>query len=316
MAGHQIEWTGRIDDANDEDSMRWHQKMLSLDLNSEPTKPEPGFCFLGFCSDVGVKRNLGRPGTAKGPASIRGELANLPYGFTARPNLYDAGNIYPEGDDLEAAQMQLAKAVKKIKQLGLFPIVLGGGHEVSHGHYQGLKDHFGRHLGIMNMDAHFDLRPYKNGSSSGTMFRQIADECVRDNAVFEYFPIGIQTYANTPALFKTAKALNCDYILAKDINEAVLADIYERLDDFINRQRHIYLTFDTDVVSSAYAPGVSAPQPFGLNPEISLKIVKHILKSNKVAAFDFVEVSPRFDDDHQTAKLVAVMIYAMINTLS
>ena len=30
-------------------------------------------------------------------------------------------------------------------------------------------------MGIINFDAHFDLRPYDNGPSSGSMFRQIAD---------------------------------------------------------------------------------------------------------------------------------------------
>lgn len=316
IPGKNIQWKGRVDDPNDPDSFRWHQIIKPLDLNENIQTIEAGFCLLGFCSDEGVKRNFGRTGTAKGPKSIRAELANLPYGFTSKPHLYDAGNIYPEEDQLEDAQQRLSLAIKKIKNMGLFPIVLGGGHEIAYGHYHGLKMHLNTHPAIINMDAHFDLRPYKKGGSSGTMFLQIADDCKAENTEFSYLPIGIQTYANTASLFKKANDLGVKYILAKNVIEKSLPDIYEHIDAFTFSQKHLYLTFCTDVISSAFAPGVSATQPFGLNPEISLKIIKHILKSGKVEGIDFAEVSPRFDDDHQTAKLVAVMIYAIINSLS
>lgn len=67
--------------------------------------------------------------------------------------------------------------------------------------------------------------------------------------------------------------------------------------------------------NSAYAPGVSSIQPFGLNPEVVLKFLKQIFKTKKVVCFDIAEVSPRFDHDNNTAKLAAVIIYAIINTL-
>ena len=45
-------------------------------------------------------------------------------------------------------------------------------------------------LGIVNFDAHFDLRPYDMGNSSGTMFRQMADVCRAEGTPYHYFPIG------------------------------------------------------------------------------------------------------------------------------
>jgi formiminoglutamase len=78
----------------------------------------------------------------------------------------------------------------------------------------------------------------------------------------------------------------------------------------------IYLTMCLDVFSSAFAPGVSAPQPFGLHPEIVMSLMKYVLLFKKVIHFDIAEISPRFDNDNQTAKLAAIFIYALINTLS
>ncbi|MDQ7861898.1 arginase family protein [Peribacillus frigoritolerans] len=45
-------------------------------------------------------------------------------------------------------------------------------------------------IGILNIDAHFDLRSYEEITSSGTMFKQILDH---DHQV-SYLPIGIQRY--------------------------------------------------------------------------------------------------------------------------
>ncbi|MCK8828275.1 arginase family protein [Natroniella acetigena] len=39
------------------------------------------------------------------------------------------------------------------------------------------KEEYDPKIGIINFDAHFYLRPYPNGGNSGTMFRQIADQC-------------------------------------------------------------------------------------------------------------------------------------------
>ena len=93
-----------------------------------------------------------------------------------------------------------------------------------------------------------------------------------------------------------------------------ISKVFAGINNFISGKDHIYLTICADVFSSAYAPGVSAPQPFGLHPEIVLKLIKHIISSGKVISCDIAEVSPRFDEDNRTSKLAAVTIFAIINT--
>ena len=104
--------------------------------------------------------------------------------------------------------------------------------------------------------------------------------------------------------------------MAKDTNDADLAPVKQKIDAFLSGNDSIYVTICADVFSSAFAPGVSAPQPFGLQPETVLRLLKHVLNSGKVVTFDFAEVSPRFDSDDNTAKLAAVFVYALVNTLA
>jgi formiminoglutamase len=292
--------------------------MQFLDLTKPLRKVERmSFCFLGFKSDEGVKRNLGRTGAKYGPDSIRKQMANLPSYFNFDVNMFDAGNIICE-DDLEEAQILLADAVYKILSAGMFPVLLGGGHEIAYGHYKGLykyfKDNNKELPHIVNVDAHFDLRPYHNGVSSGTMFHQIADMNKENGEKFKYLVIGIQQSANTKSLFNRADRLGTNYILCKDIRNKSEEIIFSKIDELI-KDKNTYLTVCTDVFSSAVAPGVSAPQPFGMFPEIGLKIIKHIVINSNLISFDIAEVAPRFDDDEQTAKLASILIFSLLNTI-
>lgn len=323
---HPSSWSGRMDDRKDIDSFRWHQLIEFIDFQKTDMKPIPegdrGFCFLGYCCDRGVKENLGRVGSDRAPSFIRKELSNHPRSFDEHTHLLDGGNITCSEDDQAQVSLELSTLVEKILELNLFPIVLGGGHDLAYGHYRGIRralDKEGKaqpRLGILSFDAHFDLRPYETGPSSGSMFAQVADENAQNNSELSLLYLGIQKTGNTLALFKRAEEIGAEYIFAKDIEDSTLPEIMKKLDGFIAKNEHIYLTICADVFSSAYAPGVSAPQPFGLHPEIGLKLIKHVVESKKVISFDIAEVLPRFDEDNRTAKLAAIIIFAVINKLS
>lgn len=312
-------WNGRIDDEKDYDAFRWHQIIKPINLFETKEKCLKGFGLLGFCCDKGVQRNLGRKGTSKAPNSIRKEMANLPCSFSQETNIYDCGNIVSKGAELEDLQEILARAAYKMLKLGLFPIILGGGHEIAYGHYLGIERYLSEqkneNLGIFNLDAHFDMRPYKNGPSSGTMFAQIADRCETQCKEFNYMVAGIQQYGNTVSLFKKADKLDVKYLMARDISRDTMFSVGQDIVRFTKKPSKIYLTLCSDVISSAYAPGVSAPQPFGLHPEIILKLIKTLIQSGKVMSFDIAEVSPRFDEDNRTSKLAAIIVFAVINSV-
>jgi len=315
-----------VDDESDPDSFRWHQVVVPLDLLSIEHRPhavnESGICFLGFCCDEGVRRNLGRTGAALAPAIIRREMSDFPNIFNGRAKIFDAGDIHCDERDLESAQEAVGQAVNMILNLDLFPILIGGGHEITYGHYNGIsrflrdRNPTGNPLiGIVNFDAHFDMRPYDNGPNSGTTFLQLADLCRGQQLPFSPFYFGIQKYCNTVTLFKKADELKARHVLAKDMTEANETRICRMLNRFIRNQDYLYVTICADVFSSAFAPGVSSPQPFGLLPEMVLFYLKQVLRSGIVVSFDIAEVSPRFDDDNRTAKLAAIVIFAVITTL-
>jgi formiminoglutamase len=307
-------WRGRIDSATDPLSFRYHQnvrlaELTNLTIDNSATK---SFGIIGFRCDEGVKRNNGRSGAEDAPDKIKMALAKLPWHLSAEANLYDVGNIKCEEGRMEEAQQELGKAVAKLFEKKVIPIILGGGHETAYGHYLGVRESIGPEakLGIINIDAHFDMRPYDEQSSSGTMFKQILDSDPNSS----YFVAGIQPAGNTLSLFETAKRHRVHYILEEELTIGEMERIQGQICAFAARQDYIMLTLCTDSISSAYAPGVSAPSPFGLEPKTVRSLIRYIVSSKKLLSFDLSEVNPSCDENNKTVTLAAHLIYdAMMN---
>jgi formiminoglutamase len=304
-------WQGRKDTINAE---RFYQKIIFPQQQMDLITKEKKTIFIGFASDAGVRRNLGRPGAKLGPDQIKTQLAKLPCALNK--NFFDLGNIICKEDELEIAQAQFANLISFCHQQGHQTIAFGGGHEIAWPHYQGLTPHYTK-LGIINFDAHFDLRPYEinQPGTSGTPFSQIAAYCKENNQDFNYCCLGIQRMGNTPSLFQRAAELNVRYMTAESLNEHSLAWHLAFLDDFMLNLDHIYLTLCLDVLAESFAPGVSAPQPLGLTPWQILPLLKYIIQSGKVVGFDIAELSPPLDQEQKTARLAALFIAELLHII-
>ncbi|NKI25295.1 formimidoylglutamase [Arenibacter sp. 6A1] len=309
-------WTGRTSDQKH----YLHEKVSLCNLEKDTTFPDADqtFAILGYACDEGVGRNQGRTGAVKGPDAIRQQLAKMSNHLGEEIALLDVGTIgCPEGN-MEEAQTSLAKTVSQLLAKNTFPILLGGGHDIAYGHYNGIKKFLatkGKNatLGIINFDAHFDLRSNENGNNSGTPFYQISRDCKRENTKFKYMCLGIRKDANIKTLFDTAKELNVSYIEQQHFNLHHLSNTKNKLERFIRGVDYIYTTIDLDGFASAYAPGVSAASPMGFSPDMVLECLENIIDSKKMISLDIAEMNPTYDPDHQTAKLAASLIHFVMH---
>lgn len=270
--------------------------------------------ILGFGSDAGILRNLGRPGARLGPDKLKTQLAKLPF-YSQLPCL-DLGNVLCEGDALEQAQSTFAACIDQCHRARQLTLGFGGGHEIAWAHFQGLASHY-PNLGIINVDAHFDLRPWVSGqaATSGTPFSQMAAFYEERNQDFHYCCLGIQRHGNTPLLFERAEALQASYLTAETMHERSLSSQIAFLDAFLDRHEHIYLSICMDVFAASLAPGVSAPQPLGLFPWQLLPLLKYLVQSGKVVGMDIAELSPPLDEGDKTANLAAMLVAELLSVM-
>ncbi|MGG0643190.1 formimidoylglutamase [Sporosarcina gallistercoris] len=304
-------WSGRIDDVTNRAAFRLHQAMQ---LNApKESATSPTCALIGFSSDEGVRRNNGRVGAANAPDSLRIELAKLPWRQPANHHIVDLGTISCEDGKLEEAQRELGQTVYESLTANHIPVILGGGHETAFGHYLGVREFAGPEakIGVINIDAHFDLRSYSQQPSSGTMFKQMLD--LNENT--SYYVLGIQEFGNTQLLFDEADRLGVSYITERQLEELPVEQIYTQLHQFIATQDYIMLTLCSDVLDAAAAPGVSAPSPFGLSPKQVRELIRMVASARKTLSFDISEINPLLDEDGRTVKLGAYLANEAIVSL-
>lgn len=313
-------WTGRHDGDGPEFA-RWHQVVRVLDQESragapiDPATGAPRVALVGFASDEGVRRNQGRPGAAQGPTALRRALA--PLALHRDLSIVDAGDVIVEDGDLESAQAVLGQVVAGLLDAGHLVVVLGGGHESAYGSALGRASSVQlapRRVGVLNLDAHFDLRDAPQ-ATSGTPFAQMAGDDEAAGRDFLYAALGISQDANTAALFAAADALGGLYLLDKDCQPSRSEGTAAFVAGFLDGVEAVHLSVDLDVLPAAVAPGVSAPAAFGVPLEVLLSVGERVAASGRLAVVDIVELCPPLDQDGRTARAAARLISSLVHAL-
>jgi formiminoglutamase len=302
-------WNGRYDGDGAEHRRWWQAVTPYVGATATAAAPNPAV-LLGFCSDEGVRRNKGRTGAAAAPAAIRAALGPLAFHLD-RP-VADAGDVVVSGSGLEAGQERAGQAVTAMLDGGHLTVVLGGGHETAYASYLGVAGSAavqeGRRLGVLNLDAHFDLRDEPE-PSSGTPFLQMARAEAAAGRDFRYAVVGISEPNNTRALFDTAQKLGVRYLLDEDCGAERVRDFVA---GFLAEVDALYLTIDLDVLPAAVAPGVSAPAAYGVPLAVISAVCRQVARSGKLLHLDVAELNPGFDIDGRTAKVAARLVETLL----
>lgn len=311
-------WTGRHDGDSPEHRRWWQavqpctpQALAEAAVAAEAQGAGRPAVLLGFASDEGVRRNKGRVGAAAAPNAIRAALG--PLAFHLGRDVFDAGDVTVElGEevapgDLEGGQERCGELITSMLDAGALTVTLGGGHETAYASYLGVVDServAGSRVGVLNLDAHFDLRA-EDRASSGTPFLQMARAEAAAGRTLEYAVVGISRPNNTLALFRRADELGVRYLLDEYATRETAESFVE---DFLSGLDAVYLTIDLDVLPAAVAPGVSAPAALGVPLEVIVAVVRRVVASGKLVHADLAELNPSYDVDGRTARVAARLV--------
>ncbi|AFP31026.1 formimidoylglutamase [Marinobacter sp. BSs20148] len=308
------DWHGRFDPEDGDESIRWHQRVVTQ--AGADKQAQSG--LIGFASDAGIARNKGRIGAAQGPFVLRDQLKNLAW-HGGNSQVVDFGTVTVDDGRLEAGQTALAAAVSRALPKVARLLVVGGGHETAWGTFNGLIQAFdpaSTRIGIINLDAHFDLRKVgEQGPSSGTPFYQMAERLGADD--FHYCCLGVSRTSNTPALFQRADDLGVSYMEDWQMQPDRMSDIKQRLRTFCESLDLIYLTIDLDVLPHYQAPGVSAPAARGVPLIVVEGIIDEILSivpflRHGMPLVEMCELNPIYDVSGMTARTAALLANTLL----
>lgn len=249
--------------------------------------------IVGAPDDRGVAIVGGRVGASGGPAAIRRTLLEQGGGsFT------DEGNI-PVLETQGKTYQALHQKVRGLHGEGKFPVLLGGGHDLSFGSLSGFLDVYPGG-GIVNIDPHLDARPVleEGKYSSGSAYRLLLERGLLEGRQLMEF--GFQMQSNQPA--------NFEYLKSKGVQLVPWPADIEALKLFAQSVPALAVSFDMDSIREDFAPGVSAPAKTGYTAEEALALIHAVKQFTNLKQFEIMETNPRFDPDGRTVKLAATLL--------
>jgi len=191
------------------------------------------FVILGIPEDIGPRANLGNGGADLGFVAFLKRFLNLQANpFIDGSNIWVLGEIHCEDLQQQSqklnvkdpAQLALLRAccaevdervtpvVQAIFAAGLFPIVIGGGHNNALPILQALSQHTGTAVNAVNLDPHCDFRLLE-GRHSGNGFSYAKAQQWLDR----YFVVGLHELKNAAAALSQMQQAGVGFCSYQDL---------------------------------------------------------------------------------------------------
>ena len=248
-------------------------------------------------------------GTARGPGAILmasqqlerwdGFSEPLVAGIKTRPFVDCAG-------DIATIFARLEEVVEAVLDESGIPVVLGGEHTVSLAPIRVLQRSCLEPIGIVQLDAHADLRDSFEGSpfSHACVMRRAIEECG-----CRLFQFGVRALCREEIAARLSYGV--DHLDGRAIAATKLADFVLPADF----PQNIYLTLDVDGLDPSVIGATGTPVPGGPGWYQTLTFLERALAGRKVLGFDLVELAPR-KGDHASDFAAAQLIYAVMGIIT
>lgn len=196
---------------------------------------------------------------------------------------------------------RIATATHAIAEHGKLPVAIGGEHTVTFGVIKGLLDAGVTDLGIVQIDAHADLRDRYEGDplSHASVMRR----CV--NLGIPLYQLGIRAYCEEEIRARE------DYgVHYRDAEELVPEQIgaITLPEDF---PRNVFFTLDIDGMDPSVFPSTGTPVPGGLGWYQTLGLFESVCRQRRIVGFDVMEFAP-IPGFHAYDFAAALLVYKMM----
>lgn len=224
-------------------------------------------------------------GTSKGPFAIleaSDQLERLCFGVEpCQEGVFTEPGVDCSGP-LPEVMERLSERTYNAVKAGKIPVTIGGEHSLTYGAVKGVERALGRSIGVVQIDAHADLRKaYQNEKHShASVMQLLGDEGTR------LAQFGVRALCREEVdrrIELNVFHIDAEELYLGNINEVKLPD------DF---PEDIYVSYDLDGLDPSQMPATGTPVPGGLSYFQSIHIVKSALRGRNLVGVDVVELAP------------------------
>ncbi|MNJ91625.1 Formimidoylglutamase [compost metagenome] len=243
-------------------------------------------------------------GCGLAPDYFRSQFYSLNEGaFTTR--IVDLGNI-KAGASISDTYVAVKTVVAELIKLDIVPVIIGGGQDLTYAQYLAYES-LEQKVDLVVVDSKFDLDEEDQeglAAKSDTYLNKILLH--QPNYLFNFSNVGYQTYyVNQDSL----KVMNKLYFDAHRLGE--FSDDITLTEPIIRNASMI--SFDIGAIRSSDAGANANAGPNGFYGEQACAITRYAGMSDKLTSIGFYEFNPAFDQNGQTAMLLAQMVWYFVD---
>ena len=225
-------------------------------------------------------------GTAKGPRAILNASEQLEtWDGQSNPSALGIHTCKPVNCNGEASVVidNIAKTIQHILEAGSMPIVLGGEHTVTYGVIKGYLDAGITDFGVVQIDAHADLRDAYEGNllSHASVMRRICDEGI------PLYQLGVRAYCEEEKSIRESNEniyfCDADELVPNHIQQIKLPSEFPK---------KVFFTLDIDGMDPSVFPSTGTSVPGGLEWYQTLSLFESVAKQRKIIGLDLMEFAP------------------------
>lgn len=179
---------------------------------------------------------------------------------------------------------ELQKLTQSVSSKNKIPVILGGEHSITYGAvngiFKGLELKNKNEIGILQIDAHADLREkYENEVHSHASVMYLLSE-----EKYKIAQCGVRALSKEEA--DNRRKFQITSYSVEEINKICELSLPQ------NFPKKIYISFDLDGLDPSIMPATGTPVPGGLGFNESLELIHKLIKDREIVGFDVVELSP------------------------
>lgn len=196
---------------------------------------------------------------------------------------------------------RIAAVTCRIAETGKLPVAIGGEHTVTFGVIKGLLDAGVSDFGIVQIDAHADLRDRYEGDplSHASVMRR----CV--NLGIPLYQLGIRAYCEEE--IQARRDYGVHFRDAEDLVPGQVSAI-TLPEDF---PRKVFFTLDIDGMDPSVFPSTGTPVPGGLGWYQTLGLFESVCRQRRIVGFDVMEFAP-IPGFHAYDFAASLLVYKMM----
>ena len=245
------------------------------------------------------RNSEGNYGCGKNLHFIRTKLYQL-FPGNWQTEIADLGNVL-KGNSVTDTYYAVSEIISDLLKKNIIPIIIGGGQDITYINYRAY-DSLEQTVNVTAVDSRFDLGDLDSELTSQSYLSKIIMQ--EPSNLFNYSNVGYQTYFNSQEEIQLLDNLFFDtYRLGKAKELENIEPAFRNAD---------IVSIDIGAVRQSEAPANNNASPNGFYGEEICAISRYAGISDKVSSFGIYEYNSQYDNNHQTANLIAQMIWYFI----